>query len=119
MASQPQRDVKDIALTRLNRYERLQQLQQQFWSLWSRDYLTSLQVRTKWKTNPEEEGAIGVDTLVLLKDENNPPLRWSLARVVQLHEGNDHIVRVVSVRLPNGNIVKRSLARICPISIDN
>jgi len=107
--------MKDIALTRQNRYERLQQ----FWSRWSRDYLTRLQVRTKWKTNPKEEGAIDVDKLVLLKDENNPPLRWPLARVLQLHEGNHHIVRVVSVRLRNGNIVKRSLARICPIPIDN
>ncbi|GJQ71955.1 hypothetical protein Trydic_g3063 [Trypoxylus dichotomus] len=36
-------------LNRVRRYKQLQQIAQHFWRRWSREYLSSLQQRTKWK----------------------------------------------------------------------
>ncbi|XP_066260795.1 uncharacterized protein [Euwallacea similis] len=113
----PQPEVRDVTISRLSRYERLLQLQQQFWNRWSRDYLTNLQTRSRWKKLKDKSIAIG--SLVLLAEDNLPPLRWSLARVVQLHEGKDKVVRVVTVRLPNGNTSKRTLSKVCPLPIND
>lgn len=116
LASVPERNLENITSNRLDRYQRLRQLQQQFWKRWSRDYLSSLQQRSKWKS--KVGCPINVDSLVLLVEDDAPPLRWHLARFVQIHVGNDNIVRVVSVRVPNGNVIKRSISRICPMPIE-
>lgn len=113
LASAPEHDVRDIAISRLTRYQLLRQLQQHFWSRWSRDYLSSLQVRSKWKSSLE--CPVKVDSLVLVVEDDTPPLRWPLGRIVQLHEGKDNIVRVVSVRMSSGNVLKRSVSKICPL----
>ncbi|XP_066157628.1 uncharacterized protein, partial [Euwallacea fornicatus] len=113
LVSPPQHDVRDSPISQLSRYERVQQLQQQFWSNWVKDYLASLQNRSKWKKSADKSIEIG--SLVLLVEDNLPPLRWSLARVVQLHKGKDNVIRVVTVRLPNGTISKRTVSKICPL----
>lgn len=43
--SQP--DLLEISINRLTRYQLLVKLQQQFWSRWSQEYLSQLQVRYK------------------------------------------------------------------------
>lgn len=112
----PEEDVRHENTTRLNRFQRLKQLSQQFWDRWSREYLASLQTRSKWKKNPSFE--VNIDSLVVLVEENLPPLRWPMARIIATHPGADNIVRVVSVRLPNGTVTKRSVKRICVLPID-
>lgn len=116
LASLPQTDIKDVPVSSLTRYERLQQLQQQFWNNWSREYLSHLQTRNKWKQPVDKTIAIGA--LVLLVEDNLPPFRWPLARVIQLHKGADGVTRVVTVRLANGSETRRSLTKICPLPID-
>ncbi|XP_066261278.1 uncharacterized protein [Euwallacea similis] len=117
LASLPQPDYQNAVISRLSHYERLQQLQQHFWNSWSRDYLTNLQTRCKWKNTVDK--TIDIGALVLLVEHNTAPLRWILARVVELHEGKDHVIRVVSVRLPSGTISRRSLSKICPLPMNN
>ncbi|XP_066261198.1 uncharacterized protein [Euwallacea similis] len=117
LASLPQPDYQNAVISRLSHYERLQQLQQHFWNSWSRDYLTNLQTRCKWKNTVDK--TIDIGALVLLVEHNTTPLRWILARVVELHEGKDHVIRVVSVRLPSGTISRRSLSKICPLPMNN
>ncbi|XP_066261199.1 uncharacterized protein [Euwallacea similis] len=117
LASLPQPDYQNAVISRLSHYERLPQLQQHFWNSWSRDYLTNLQTRCKWKNTVDK--TIDIGALVLLVEHNTAPLRWILARVVELHEGKDHVIRVVSVRLPSGTISRRSLSKICPLPMNN
>ncbi|KAH1028258.1 hypothetical protein HUJ05_001633 [Dendroctonus ponderosae] len=81
------------------------------------EYLTSLQVRTKWKAGTENPVKIG--SLVILMENNTPPLKWPLARVIELYPGTDNIVRVVSVRLPNGTIVRRTLSKVCVLPVES
>ncbi|GFY16515.1 hypothetical protein TNCV_735441 [Trichonephila clavipes] len=43
-------------------------------------------------------------TLVLIKDENVPSTKWSTGRITEIFPGTDGKVRVVNLRMPNGNI---------------
>ncbi|XP_030765288.1 uncharacterized protein LOC115889442 [Sitophilus oryzae] len=62
-ASCPEVDFLACKSSRLSLYQKLQQLYQHFWSRWSREYLTNLQNRSKWKTNQEN---LNLGTLVML-----------------------------------------------------
>ncbi|ENN83267.1 hypothetical protein YQE_00374, partial [Dendroctonus ponderosae] len=51
-------------------------------------------------------------SLVLLKEDNCPPLYWPIGRIVQVHPGADGAVRVVTVRTQKG-VFKRAITKIC------
>ncbi|WP_253302630.1 DUF5641 domain-containing protein [Wolbachia endosymbiont of Psylliodes chrysocephala] len=116
MAALPQEDVQGFNSNSLKRYHRMQQLLQQFWSRWSREYLTTLQTRNKWRLKSGVGPKVG--DLVILVEDNVPPLRWHMARIVELHRGRDEIVRVVSVKTSNGSVLRRSLAKVCLLPIE-
>ncbi|KAJ8930007.1 hypothetical protein NQ314_017263 [Rhamnusium bicolor] len=70
--------------------------------------------RTKWKLNQQQlkDGA-----LVLIKEENTPPLCWKLGRIIKLHPGPDKISRVATVQTSTGEC-KRSFSRLCPLPVE-
>lgn len=53
-------------------------------------------------------------SLVLMKDENAPPLRWKRGRIVSLIPGHDGISRVVRLRTAEGTLT-RPLVKLCPL----
>lgn len=89
----------------------VQKLTQDFWRRWSREYLTSLQGKTKWKS---EKTSLAIDDIVLIQDNNLPPLKWKLGRVIETHTGADNKVRVVILRMANG-ICKRAITKLCKL----
>nr|CAI5831914.1 unnamed protein product [Callosobruchus analis] len=90
-----------------NRVTEIQaRLLQTFWKKWSLEYLTSLQPRTKWHN--EQPNNLKVGSLVLLADNNLPPLCWKIGRVMECHPGSDGIVRVVTVKTAKGT-TKRAI----------
>ncbi|XP_045534866.1 uncharacterized protein LOC123721177 isoform X2 [Papilio machaon] len=99
----------------LSRYQHLEQLRQHFWRRWSKEYISELQLRTKWRSdlNPLQEGV-----LVILKEDNLPPLKWRLGRVVAVHPGADGVSRVADVRTATG-VVRRAFSKICPLPQDD
>lgn len=107
----PDYNVTDITPNRLNRYQQVQQLAQQFWDRWSKEYLQLLQLRNKWQSNPP---AFKINSVVLLKQDRSPPLRWRLGRIVELHPGKDSVHRVATVRTSSG-VVRRAIASLCPL----
>lgn len=107
----PSEDTSDVPVSRLSRFQHLQQLVQHFWTRWSLEYISTLQERSKWRRANKN---IAIDALVLIKDNNLPPLKWRLGRVVAVHPGVDRVVRVVSVRTSTG-IIRRSVASISPL----
>ncbi|XP_074026866.1 uncharacterized protein [Leptinotarsa decemlineata] len=111
----PQEDFESESKNRLSRYKHLQQMLQHFWLRWSREYLSTLQARTKWKKSPGVSVQIG--SMVVLCEDNHPPQHWKLGRVVELHSGQDGVVRVLSIRTVNG-IVRRAIQRVCLLPID-
>ncbi|XP_018371866.1 PREDICTED: uncharacterized protein LOC108766835 [Trachymyrmex cornetzi] len=93
----------------------LQKVRQHFWKRWQREYLQTLQMRSKW-TRGQEKMEAGI--MLLLKDDNLPPLRWKLGRVVEIFAGKDGIVRVATVQTENGRL-RRAIQKLCPLPIND
>lgn len=113
LTSLPSPDYQDMPNNRLTRFQQIEKLRQHFWSRWSKEYVSELQQRIKWRTNKD---ALKINSLVLLKEDNSPPLKWRLGRVVAVYPGTDGIVRVADVRTATG-VVRRSFSRICPLPV--
>ncbi|XP_055589329.1 uncharacterized protein LOC129741616 [Uranotaenia lowii] len=105
----PDRDFTDKKPGQLKQYQLMQQKLQFFWARWHNEYLSQLQGRFKrWKRAVE----IKVGQLVVLKNENTPPMRWRLGRIQQLHPGEDGVVRVVTLKTSSG-VLKRPVEKLC------
>ena len=114
LTSIPEPDITSEKLNRLTRFQLLQQMSQHFWRRWSGEFLTRLQQRPKWlnhRTNLE------INDLVIVKDENLPPLKWKLGRVINTHPGPDGMVRVVTLKTAEGEL-KRPVVKLCLLPID-
>ncbi len=107
----PDPDSSTLNINRLNRWQLLNRLHIDFWRSWSSEYLLSLIQRSKW-TNPGSNP--NVNDLVVIKDGNLPPLKWKLARIVELIAGKDGVARVAIVKTVDG-CYKRGLAKLCPL----
>lgn len=110
LTSTAEPSLQDIQLNKLSRWQRVQKMQHDFWIRWSNEYLPELQEKVKWKTQHQN---IQLGTLVLIKEDNLPPLQWSVGRIKELHPGTDNVVRVVTVKTATG-LFKRAIQRICP-----
>jgi hypothetical protein len=82
---------------------------QQLWKCWSHDYLHQLQQRNKWK---DIQPNMTIGDLVLLKEDNLPPLVCKKAVISDFHAGRDGLIRVVTLRTAKGTF-KRPVAKIC------
>ncbi|XP_033227916.1 uncharacterized protein LOC117179862 [Belonocnema kinseyi] len=107
-------DLSHLPENRLSRWQLIQRLQQHFWARWSKEYISELQKRVKWK-QPYPE--IEENSLVLIKDKILPPLRWKLGRIIQLHPGMDGIARIATVRFST-DTTRVPLHKLCPLLID-
>lgn len=74
--SLPERDVGGMPINRLSRWQRVQQLVQHVWTRWTKEFLGQLQGRNKWSKS--RGPSIQPGTLVLIKENNLPPLKWLL-----------------------------------------
>lgn len=111
----PELDFSETADNRLTRYERITKLRQHFWKRFTQEYVTSLQQRAKWfKGKPE----VKIGQLVLLKDENLPSYKWRLGRISKTYPGKDQVVRVVAVKLPEGQEMKRDTKKISILPLE-
>ncbi|XP_043263452.1 uncharacterized protein LOC122403788 [Colletes gigas] len=106
----PQQDLLHLKQNRLNRHQLVQQMLQHFWKRWQQQYLHHLQQRQKWRLHSPTIVKIGA--LVVIREDNIPPLRWRLGRITELQPGTDGIIRVVSIKVSDG-IIKRPVTRIC------
>lgn len=97
-----------------DRYVIQQRMTQEFWKAWKTLYLSQLQQRPKWTTiQPNAQ----VGEIVLLKEENTPPLTWPKARIVEAIPGKDNLVRVVVVEEASKKQKKRSIRQIVRLPI--
>ncbi|UYV66609.1 K02A2.6-like [Cordylochernes scorpioides] len=88
-----------IAMSLPNRWQLIQKSMNHFWTRWSQEYVSQLQQRSKWcKPQPNiKEGS-----LVLIKNEQQPPLAWKIGRISKVFPGDDARIRVVEVKTANG-----------------
>ncbi|XP_075157710.1 uncharacterized protein LOC142230976 [Haematobia irritans] len=107
----PDKHIDSSQSSLLSRWQRVSFLKQQFWQMWSRDYMLSLQQRSKWfkDNNNIKEGQ-----LVLIHEDNTPPQQWLLARVTKPILGRDGKVRVVELKTKSG-ICTRPIHKVAPL----
>lgn len=99
LRSLPDRTIEVPNISHLQRFEATTALKQSFWRRWSRDYLNELRSRTKW-TSPSPNITVGA--MVLVHEDNLPPLQWKMGRVESVVYGQDNQVRVARIRMANG-----------------
>lgn len=78
-----------VPQNRLRRFTLVLSQMQWFWKRWIMEYLSQIQKRNKW-LQPKRNLAIGA--LVIVREDNIPPLQWKLTRVLITHPGEDSIV---------------------------
>ena len=91
------------SLSILNRWTKVTAIAHEISMRWKRDYLVTLQVRTKWK-RPETD--IRVGDMVVVKNEVLPSTEWRLGRVMMVHPGRDGRARIATVRTQRGDILR-------------
>lgn len=107
----PEKDLTKIPENRLKFWQLYTQIQQNFWKRWSVEYLNLLQPRGKWVNTSHN---LKVNDLVLIKDDDTPPLKWPLAMIIETMPGADGHVRVVKLRTQNG-VFTRTITKLCPL----
>ena len=111
----PETSFLEVSANRLNKWQLVQSYAQHIWQRWNKEYLCTLQHRTKWY---RKTGNLQPDDLVLLHEDNLPPLQWRLGRVLEVFPGQDGIVRVVNVKTAAG-IYKRSSVKLSLLPISD
>ncbi|XP_022168866.1 uncharacterized protein LOC111032737 [Myzus persicae] len=99
--SLPDPNLDNVPLSKLTRWRLISDIHRHFWSRWKNEYLTILQVRSKWCSNRKQ---LNVSDLVLIREATHP-LQWSVGRTRQLHPGSDRITRVAIVDIATGSFV--------------
>lgn len=111
----PAPNYEHHSVSHLTRFQRIEQLRQHFWTRWSKEYISELQQRSKWH---DTHATINLNTLVVIKEDGLPPLKWKLGRVIAIYPGPDGISRVADIKTANG-VVRRSSSKICPLLEDS
>ncbi|XP_063392468.1 uncharacterized protein LOC134677967 [Cydia fagiglandana] len=107
--------LENINPTRLQRWDRIEQIHQHFWTRWQKEYVSELQQKTKWRSC---KGHLDTGTMVIVKEDAVPPLKWSLGRIVRVHPGIDGVNRVADIQSHRG-VIRRAFNRICPLPLDD
>ena len=85
-----------------------------FWKRWSAEYLVILQRFSKWHHSTKNPK---VGDVVVLREDNMVATKWPIAKIVEVHAGQDGIVRVVTLKTPTG-IYTRPVAKTAPLLTD-
>lgn len=97
-----------LADNRLDSWQRCQKMVESFAKMWKRDYLSALQKRSKWFASAPN---LKKGDIVVVYEDNAPPLSWPLGRIIETHPGHDGRVRVVTIQTARG-VYKRSIHKL-------
>ena len=89
-------------------WRRVQHLVNEFLARWRKEYLNTLQERSKWHN--ELKNTVEINDVVLIKDER-PRNEWNLARVTRLIP-DKNLLRTVEIELANKSKLIRPLNKI-------
>jgi hypothetical protein len=85
-----------------------------FWHVWSTDYVRNLPV---WK-GPGKTSNIGVDTLVLIREDGSPRMKWPLGLITEIFPGKDGEIRSCKVKTKQGCFL-RPVQRLHVLELDD
>ena len=84
-----------------------------FWERWSREYIPSLQKRSKWLLAKPN---LQVGDLVLMSEQCLHRGEWPKAIVQEVYPDRHGVIRKVKVRTPNGEYI-RDIRKICRLEL--
>ncbi|KAJ8724347.1 hypothetical protein PYW08_015821 [Mythimna loreyi] len=113
LISVPDYNYESLSVNSLTRWQYVQRMLQSFWRRWSQEYLANLMSRYKWSSRVPEPN---IGDVVLIKEDDLPPSRWALGRVLEKHPGDDQVTRVVTLRTKSSTI-KRPTNKICILPV--
>ena len=94
--STPQVIYADSELLSRRRWRQCQVLADQFWVKFIRDYLLSLQTRSKWQRDRED---LDVDSIVMIVDPQLPHALGTVGTVTAVNPGADGRIRAAQVQV--------------------
>ena len=93
----------------LKKWKLCQAITSHFWTRWSKEYLNSLQARTKWQTATTN---LQVDDIVAIRPRKKfNTSHWPLGKVIKILPGKDSQVRVVEIKTATG-ILQRAVTQL-------
>lgn len=116
LVSYPEHDLTNVPISRLRLWNITNKIVQSFWKTWNKYYLNNLQSRPKWR---DECHNVKVGDLVLLRDDNTPPLTWPMGRITKVFPGKDDKVRAFEVMTSNRHKHIRSITKVCLFPIND
>ncbi|XP_011053165.1 PREDICTED: uncharacterized protein LOC105145370 [Acromyrmex echinatior] len=99
----PEPSLSDERENLISKWQLIQRMQDHFWQRWSREYLHTLATRPKWT---KEALSPRIGSLYIIRSEISSPNKWSLARITQLHPGDDGVVRVVTLKTTSSELIR-------------
>ena len=84
-------------------WRRVQHLSNEFWTRWKKEFLQSLQQRSKWSRTRRN---IQSGDIVIVKEEDIPRNVWKLGRVTDAYKDDDGLVRKVKLLVGDRNLAK-------------
>ena len=100
--------VKEDSFSR-KRWRKVQFLADHYWKRWIREYLPTLQKRSKWVKSRRN---VQIGDLVLIAEDNVLRSRWPMGRVMEVFCGEDGGVRSVKIKTV-GNVFHRPVTKLC------
>ena len=108
-------DPENVGIETLSlRHQEMLQRQEDFWKIWSSEYIRNLPPAfQKFK----KEGNLNVGSVVLIKEDGLPRMKWCFGIVEKLHVGKDGIPRAAVLRTSRG-LKTRAIQRLYNLEID-
>ena len=100
-------EIKDAYRTQ---WKQVQFLSNLFWSRWKRDYIQTLQLRQRWKT---ETCNVKKGDIVLMRNKAVSRNEWPLRMINRVFPSEDNLVRKVELKV---NIDGKPLLYVRPIT---
>ena len=86
----------------LKTWKRCQAMSHHIWTRWSKEYLNSLQARTKWQG---AKPGLQVGDIVIIKPKSHFfSCHWPLGRITKIFPGKDKLVRAVEVKTASSTL---------------
>ena len=100
----------------LKKWQQCQAMVLHFWTRWSKEYLNSLQARTKWQT--KQPSLQPGDTVIIRPHQHFFACHWPLGRITEVFPGKDNLVRVAVIQTATGKYSTRGQSLDWPSSSD-
>uniref|UniRef100_A0A183F2C9 Integrase catalytic domain-containing protein n=1 Tax=Heligmosomoides polygyrus TaxID=6339 RepID=A0A183F2C9_HELPZ len=93
---------------------------ERFWTIWCREYLTSLREKHQLNLRGKKGGnrLSQVGNIVLLVDQILPRNSWKIGRITRLKESSDGEIREAEVKVPNGRLSRRPINLLVPLELE-